>query len=118
MGLAFGPDHLAIAVMRRDGVGAGHASPLKYTVSVYYPAMKNVTITLDEKTASWARRYAARQGKSLSRFLGELLHKTMRESREYELAMRRYFAKPTVRLSAAEAPYPSREELHERAHLR
>lgn len=46
--------------------------------------MKNVTITLDSKTAAWARVYAARRNVSLSRFVGELLRERMRESREIE----------------------------------
>jgi len=80
--------------------------------------MKNITVTLDEKTAAWARLYAARQNKSLSRFLGELLHRTMRESREYEDAMQRFLSKQPSRLNREHAPYPAREELHERTHLR
>jgi hypothetical protein len=79
--------------------------------------MKNITVTLDDKTAAWARVYAARRNQSLSRFLGELLHLKMRESREYDDAMRRYLAKKPQRLNASEGKYPSREELHER-HLR
>jgi hypothetical protein len=35
--------------------------------------MKNVTISMDEETAAWARVEAAKQGKSLSRYVGELL---------------------------------------------
>ena len=35
--------------------------------------MKNVTITLDEELARWARIEAARQTKSLSRLIAELL---------------------------------------------
>src|SRR5882762_7765411 len=51
-----------------------------YTRPVYYIQMKNITVTLDEETAAWARTYAAQQNKSLSRYLGELLNDTMRES--------------------------------------
>jgi hypothetical protein len=80
--------------------------------------MKNITVTLDETTAAWARVYAARQNKSLSRYLGELLNRTMREAREYEDAMQRYLAKKPSRLNRRNAPYPAREELHERTHLR
>jgi hypothetical protein len=79
--------------------------------------MKNVTVTLDEKTAAWARVYAARRNMSLSRFLGEILHEKMRESREYEDAMRRFFAIRPRNLSAGEA-YPSRDELYDRKGLR
>lgn len=76
--------------------------------------MKNITVTLDEKTAAWARIHAAGRGMSLSRFLGELLHQTMQESREYEAAMRSYLAKKPVKLKRSGAAYPGREELHER----
>ncbi|MGO9950033.1 MAG: DUF6364 family protein [Steroidobacteraceae bacterium] len=80
--------------------------------------MKNITITLDEKTAAWARVYAAGQNKSLSRFVGELLDRTMKESRAYDEAMRQYLSKAPSRLNQESAPYPNREELHERSHLR
>jgi hypothetical protein len=80
--------------------------------------VKNVTITLDEKTAAWARRHAARQDMSLARYVGELLEKTMRESREYERAMQRYLARPLTKLKKSGSRYPSREELHERHRLR
>ncbi len=86
---------------------------------MYYSlTVKNITVTLDETTAAWARVYAARHNKSLSRFLGELLHRTMRESRAYEDAMQRYLAKKPSRLNRGNAPYPAREELHERTHVR
>jgi hypothetical protein len=80
--------------------------------------MKNITLTLDEKTAAWARIHAARRDMSLSRFVGELLHKTMQESREYETAMQRYLAKKPVKLKRAGTPYPSRESLNDRDSLR
>lgn len=80
--------------------------------------MKNITVTLDEKTAAWARIYAARRNMSLSRFLGELLHSRMRESRDYERAMRRYLGKKPVRISTPGQPYPTRDELHDRDDLR
>jgi hypothetical protein len=44
--------------------------------------MKNVTITLEETVAQWARVEAAKAGKSLSRWIGERLSDDMRsESR-------------------------------------
>lgn len=75
--------------------------------------MKNITVTLDEKTAAWARVYAAQRKMSLSRFLGELLHEKMRESSEYERCMKQFFAVKPRNLSDG-LPYPSRDELHER----
>jgi hypothetical protein len=54
--------------------------------------MKNITITLDEKTAVWVRVHAAKLGKSVSRLLGELLRQHMSDTREYDEAMRRFQA--------------------------
>jgi hypothetical protein len=80
--------------------------------------MKNITITIDEKTAAWARQHAARLEMSLSRYVGELLERTMLESREYERAMREYLAKRPTKLKKRGSRYPTRDELHERDHLR
>lgn len=80
--------------------------------------MKNVTITLDAKTAAWARGHAARLQMSLSRYVGEILERTMRETREYERAMREYLAKRPVKLKKRGARYPSRSELHDRDDVR
>jgi hypothetical protein len=91
----------------------------KYKILVYYfPSMKNITVTLDEKTAAWARQYASAQNKSLSRFLGELLDRTMRESRQYQDAMQRFLSRKPSRVNREDTPYPTREELHERTHVR
>jgi hypothetical protein len=35
--------------------------------------MKNVTISMDDETAAWARVEAAKRGKSLSRYVGDVL---------------------------------------------
>ena len=80
--------------------------------------MKNVTITLDDETAAWARVHAARREMSLSRFVGELLQISMRESREYDSAMRRYLSRGPFRLKGPAQRYPRREELYDRPVLR
>jgi hypothetical protein len=80
--------------------------------------MKNITVTLDDETAAWARVHAARQNKSLSRCIGELLQTHMRESRAYEDAMQRYLSKKPFILSGEAEPYPKREELYDRGKLR
>ena len=81
--------------------------------------MKNVTITLDEETAAWARVHAAEENISLSRFIGELLRRQMRESREYQDAMRSYLSRGSFEVLRGPAErYPAREELHDRAGLR
>jgi hypothetical protein len=79
--------------------------------------VKNVTVTLDESVARWVRVKAAEEGKSVSRYLGELLEKQMLEHDAYEEAMRHYFSIEPVNLGDGK-PYPSRDELHDRAGLR
>jgi hypothetical protein len=79
--------------------------------------MRNVTITLDEETARWARVEATHRDMSVSRLIGQLLREHMRAQTLYEDAMRRYLARaPTVLKDTG--PYPAREELHDRAGLR
>ena len=80
--------------------------------------MKNVTITLDEGTAAWARVHAAEQNMSLSRFVGEVLRERMRKSREYEEAYRAWRAEKPFDLKGPWKPYPKREELYDRPVLR
>jgi hypothetical protein len=79
--------------------------------------MKNVTVTLDEETARWARIEAAHRDISVSRLIRELLREHMRAQTTYEEAQRRYLARAPSALKDA-GSYPSREELHDRAGLR
>lgn len=92
-------------------------SELNTRSSCIFGVMRNVTITLDEKTVAWARVHAARRSMSLSRFLGEILHERMSESREYEQAMRRFLAIKPRNLSDGN-PYPTRAEVNDRKDLR
>ena len=80
--------------------------------------MKNVTITLDEHAAAWARVRAAERDMSLSRYVGEMIHKQMRHSRRYEQAMRAALAQKPLDLKGPWKAYPKREELHDRPVLR
>jgi hypothetical protein len=80
--------------------------------------MKNITVTLDEQTATWAKVCAARQNKSLSRFLGELLQTTMRDTHAYEEAMHRYLSHGPFSLAGEPTQYPPREDLYDRRLLR
>jgi hypothetical protein len=80
--------------------------------------MKNVTVTLDEQAAAWARVQAAERSMSLSRYLGELVHKEMRHSREYEQAYRAFLAEKPLKLKGPWKPYPKRAELYDRPVLR
>ena len=80
--------------------------------------MKNITITVDEQIAAWLRIYAAKQGKSVSRFVGELLEGHMRETQEYSAARRRFLASEPFTFQFVDGRRPTREELHDRAGLR
>ncbi len=78
------------------------------------PVMKNVTITVDEDVARWAKIHAAEHNTSLSRMLGETLREKMEQEKGYEKARRRFFQrKPTV-LSEKGVSYPSRSDLYGR----
>lgn len=77
--------------------------------------LRNVTVTLEENVARWARIEAARRETSVSRFLGEILREQMEENDEYEVAMRRALRrKPFLK----GGPYLSREEVHDRTRFR
>jgi hypothetical protein len=74
--------------------------------------LRNVTVTLEEDVARWARVYAAQRDLSLSRVLADMLKERMAEEDKYEKAMRRALArKPFLKSNGR---YPSREELHDR----
>lgn len=76
--------------------------------------MKNVTVTLDEEVAHWARVWAARHDTSVSRLLGELLRGHMLQEEGYEAAMQQYLSVSPLVLRT-EGRYPSRDEIHERS---
>lgn len=80
--------------------------------------MKNVTITLEEEVARWARIRAAEQNTSVSRLLGGMLRERMAGERVYENARDRFFAIRPRRLRDPGSSLPAREEVHDRAGLR
>ena len=75
--------------------------------------MKNVTITLDENVAEWARIWAAKNKSSVSRLVGETLKNLMQHETEYDIAMKKFLSKKPVALKTS-AKYPAREELYDR----
>lgn len=50
--------------------------------------MKNVTVTMEDAVADWARMEAARRNTSVSRLVGEILAEKMRRDDAYDRAMR------------------------------
>jgi len=80
--------------------------------------MKNVTITLDEETARWARIAAAYRGTSVSRLVGEILREHCQHDAAYEAAAERFLQRRGHALKGTAERYPTREELHDRDLLR
>jgi len=76
--------------------------------------MKNVTITLDEEVARWARIKAAEQDTSVSRLVGKMLREKMTIEQSYQSSMKRYLSRKPRPLSQKGVKYPTREEIHER----
>jgi len=84
--------------------------------SVMKARLRNITVTLEEEVARWARMQAAREETSVSRLLGGILKERMTEQDGYQRAMRRALArKPFLK---SDGRYLSREEVHDRARLR
>jgi hypothetical protein len=80
--------------------------------------MKNVTITLEEDVAHWARLRAAERETSVSRVVGEMLRDKMITEEGYRAAREQFFAIRPRRLRKPGRPLPTRDELHDRAGLR
>ena len=80
--------------------------------------MKNVTVTLPEDVAAWLRVRAAENGRSVSRWLAELLGGMRFGEDDYDLAMERYLARKPRRLRWVDGRKPTRDELHERSGFR
>lgn len=76
--------------------------------------MKNVTITLEEEVARWARVWAAEHDTSVSRMLGETLKEKMQKEGGYARAQASYFSRQAKPLKDREATYPQRSALYDR----
>jgi hypothetical protein len=73
--------------------------------------MKNVTVTMEESVAEWARMEAARRNTSVSRLVGELLAEKMRHDDAYERAMNDWLNRQRSWMSDG-SPYPKRDEIY------
>jgi len=80
----------------------------------YILVMKNVTITLDEEVARWARIRAAEHNTSVSRLVGEMLREKMLEEKTYQMAMEQFLSQPPRMLKQPGTKYPNRGELYGR----
>jgi hypothetical protein len=78
--------------------------------------LRNVTITLEESVARWARVEAARQDTSVSQLLAGILKERMKQEDSYGASMRRALARKPF--PKTDGRYLTREETHDRARLR
>ncbi len=76
-------------------------------------ALKNVTISLDDALVARARVEAAKQGKSLSRFVSQLVEQRVGRTLTQREALERFLAGPPLHILDENGRAPSRDELHE-----
>jgi hypothetical protein len=74
--------------------------------------LKNVTITLPEEVAYWARKRAAEENTSVSRLVGKMLEAQMRQTDDYQEAYRRWRELKPMDIDAEHRL--TREEAHAR----
>jgi hypothetical protein len=95
--------------MAMEAIDTGSVS---HYIRVMRTRLRNITITLEEAVASWARIEAARRDTSISRLLAGILKERMLEEDAYLAAMGRALKrKPFLKTKGR---YLSREEAHER----
>lgn len=80
---------------------------VQHELRVKLAAMKNVTVSMDDSVADWARLEAARRNTSVSRLLGELLADKMRHDDAYERALQDWLHRERSWASDGQ-PYPTR----------
>ncbi len=73
--------------------------------------MKNVTVTMEEGVAEWARLEAARRNTSVSKLIGEMLGERMRHDDAYERAMNEWLQRDQAFKSDGK-PYPKRDKTY------
>ena len=75
--------------------------------------MKNITVSLTEELARWARHWAAEHESSVSGLLSLLLQEKRENETRYQASMDSFLSRPATMLSDG-SPYPSRDSLHDR----
>ena len=75
--------------------------------------MKNVTLSIPDEVARWARVWAAEHDTSVSKMLSDLLRERMETAKNYQSAMATFLARAPIELKKGEG-YPSRDTLYER----
>lgn len=78
--------------------------------------LQKMTISVEEEVARRVRIQAAEENTFVSRLVGDLVRDHVRQHRRFEQARRQFEALRSGVISTA--PYPTREELHDRAGVR
>ena len=78
--------------------------------------MKNVTVTMEDSVADWARMEAARRNTSVSRLVGAMLAEKRRRTDSYELAM--HEALKFRSFGPSTGPYLPDDEMYDRSQPR
>jgi hypothetical protein len=74
--------------------------------------LKNITITLPEEVAHWARKKAAEENTSVARLVGKMLEAQMRQTDDYQDAYRLWQSLEPMDIDAEHRL--SREDAHAR----
>ena len=85
---------------------------VSHYICVMKTRLRNITITLEETIARWARIEAARRDTSVSRLLAGILRERMVEEDAYQAAMGRALERKSFLKTSGR--YLSREEGHAR----
>ena len=75
--------------------------------------MKGVTVTMDEKLLQRARVAAAKDGKSLSRFVAEAVEQRIGRPLTQREALERFLSGPLMDLTDENGKAPSRDQLYD-----
>lgn len=76
--------------------------------------MKNLTVTLPDETYQHLRVAAAKQGKSMSRLVGELVERRIGRPISKAEAMRRFLNGPLMDLTDENGNAPTRDQIYDR----
>jgi hypothetical protein len=79
--------------------------------------MKNVTISLDERTLEWVKEAAAEQGKSVSRYISDMARQQLPRAKAYEAARHRFMELARAQKIPLRGPgekLPTRDEIYDR----
>lgn len=75
--------------------------------------MINVTLSLPDDVAAQARVAAAREGKSLSRYISEMVQSRVGKRKSQSEALEAFLAGPLMELTDEVGRAPSRDKLYE-----